>query len=103
MRMFARRRRRSYAWCIGLGLLALAFVVPSSALADGTETLGTPSVPVAAGTGALVAGVGTETSQPQSFSFTVPGTPKQVLLYWTGQNIQPAGLGLEVGGRRRRR
>ena len=71
-----------------LRLLAMAAVVvgvtASVAHADGTETLGTPSIPIVQGTGVLVAGVGTELAQPSSFSFAVPGTVKQSLVYWTG-------------------
>ncbi len=72
-----------------LGVLVLACV--PSALADGSESLGVPSVPLAAGSGVLAAGVGTETGQPASFSFSVPGSVKQVLLYWTGHYSQDLG------------
>src|SRR5690348_1407301 len=69
--------------------LAVAAVVAATvALADGTETLGPPSVSVSGGTGIVTAGVGMELSPnlPNSFSVSVPAgaTVKQVLLYWTG-------------------
>ncbi len=54
-------------------------------LADGTETLGIPSIPIAEGTGVVAAGVGlTEVSQGD-ISIDVPGAVQQVLLYWEGQ------------------
>lgn len=54
----------------------------SLATADGTETLGTPSVEVAAGTGVAVGGVGLF-DQPGTLGVEVPGdaTVRQVLLY----------------------
>jgi hypothetical protein len=66
----------------------LGLVLAQAALADGTETLGTPSIPLASGSGIVTAGVGTTFSQPGSMNFNVPGTPKQVLLYWVG-NFAP--------------
>lgn len=66
-----------------LGLLLIG--VFSSALADGTEELGTPSIPIASGTGMVAAGTGM-VSQPGSFDVSIPNgsTVKQVLLYWEG-------------------
>jgi hypothetical protein len=75
----------SFGSCLTAFLVAL-FLVPN-ALANGTETLGPTAT--AGGTGILVAGVGTETGQPQSFSFDVPGAVKQVFLYWTGHHSAP--------------
>jgi len=68
-------------------------MLASVALGDGTETLGPPSVSVSSGTGAVVAGVGTELTQPGSgtISVTVPGTVRQVLLYWSGHYSLPNG------------
>jgi len=57
----------------------------TAAIADGTETLGTPlGITVEQGTGIVVGGTGLTESQPQSISVTVPGgaTVNQVLLYW---------------------
>lgn len=52
--------------------------------ADGTETLGTPSIPIASGTGIAAAGTGL-ISQPGYLDIDVPaGTIKQVLVYWEG-------------------
>ncbi len=53
--------------------------------ADGTETLGTPGIPIASGTGVVAAGTGM-VSQPAALSVTVPdgAVVKQVLLYWEG-------------------
>src|SRR4051812_20791076 len=63
-----------------------ALVCASAAFADGTETLGPPSVTVATGTDVVAAGVGMEgySNLPNSFGVNVPGTVKQVLLYWEG-------------------
>lgn len=58
------------------------------ARADGTETLGPPSIAIQSGTGIVVAGTGL-LSQPGTVNINVPGTVKQVLLYWEGQSIVP--------------
>ncbi|MGH8469757.1 MAG: hypothetical protein ACREVY_12490 [Gammaproteobacteria bacterium] len=68
-------------------LLAAVFN-PLSAWADGTETLGPPSIPIQSGTGIVAAGTGL-ISQPGTIGISVPGTVKQVLLYWEGQSISP--------------
>jgi hypothetical protein len=56
----------------------------SSVIADGTETLGTPSITIGSGTGVVAGGTGM-ISQPGSISVDVPGSVVQVLLYWEGQ------------------
>ncbi len=55
------------------------------ARADGTETLGTPSIAIASGTGVAAAGTGMH-DQPGIITVEVPtgATVKQVLLYWEG-------------------
>lgn len=71
---------------IVLVLFSLLLIgVFSSALADGTEELGPPGVPIASGTGIVAAGTGM-VSQPGTFDVSVPdgSTVKQVLLYWEG-------------------
>jgi hypothetical protein len=77
-----------------VGLLSL--VAASSALADGTETLGPPSVTINANaTRVVAAGVGMTgfTNTPNSFSVTVPAgaTVRQVLLYWGGHFTSGVG------------
>jgi len=63
-----------------LALLAL----PSAVMfADGTETLGPPSIPIASGSGIVAAGTGLE-AQPGTIAINVPGTVQQALLYWGG-------------------
>ena len=65
----------------GVALLGLS----SGAMADGTETLGTPlGITVEQGTGIVMAGTGLTDSQPQDINVTVPAgaTVNQVLLYW---------------------
>ena len=54
--------------------------------ADGTETLGPPSIAIAEGSGVIVAGVGLEAVQTGTINLDVPAgsTVKQVLLYWEG-------------------
>lgn len=71
------------------GAAAVALSAPPTALADGTETLGTPSVPIAGGTDLLVAGVGTEqhadTAVPLDFVVPAGASIEQVLVYWQGE------------------
>lgn len=61
-------------------------------LADGTETLGTPSISIASGSGIVAQGVGLVT-QPGIININVPtgATIKQVLLYWEGQHKTTSG------------
>ena len=64
----------------------LCSVLAAPALADGTETLGPPSIPIADGTGLVAAGTGL-VNQPGTLSLSmVPegATIQQVLLYWEG-------------------
>jgi hypothetical protein len=71
------------------GAAALALWAPHTALADGTETLGTPSVPIADGTDLIVAGVGTEqhpgSAVPLDFVVPAGASIEQVLVYWQGE------------------
>jgi hypothetical protein len=57
--------------------------IAAPAAADGTETLGPPTVTIANGTGVTVGGIGMF-EQPSELSITVPdgATVEQVLLYW---------------------
>jgi hypothetical protein len=72
---------------------AAAFAVAGSlalappAAADGTETLGAPSIAIAAGSGFAIGGTGLQT-QPGTIMVNVPAgaTVEQVLLYWEGDN-----------------
>jgi len=69
--------------CALLSLLAL----PGVAAADGTETLGPPSIGIGAGTGIAAAGVGLHPSGgPGVILLDVPAGAGivQVLLYWSG-------------------
>lgn len=74
----------------------LAALVAASALAltgqssaEGTETLGAPSIAIASGTGVVSDGTGLE-AQPSSVSLDVPAgaTVKQVLAYWEGSHYE---------------
>lgn len=67
--------------CMGISIMS----VSHSAWADGTETLGPPSIAIATGTGVSSAGTGMIT-QPGSISVDVPAGAaiRQVLLYWEG-------------------
>lgn len=80
-------RRTSAAVVLAVVFTALAvFGLQPMAGADGTETLGTPSVTIAEGSGVATGGTGMQDQQPASFTVTVPAgaTVKQVLLYWEG-------------------
>ena len=61
----------------------------TAVLADGTEILGPPSIPIATGTAVRAAGVGLDDSQPGTITVTIPAgaTVKQVILYWGGNNL----------------
>jgi hypothetical protein len=72
---------------------AAAVVMAAAAYADGTETLGPPSVPISSdATRVLAAGVGMTNfvNAPNAFSVNVPAgaTVRQVLLYWGGHFSQ---------------
>lgn len=77
-------RRRIVALSVIAGLVG--FIPMSPAGADGMETLGTPSIPIAQGSGLVTAGVGMHSRQPEAVSISVPvnALVKQVLLYWEG-------------------
>lgn len=68
-----------------------AVAVTSTVLAEGTETLGPPSIQIAEGTGAIAAGTGMWT-QPGTIDIEVPAgvTVEQVLAYWEGHNSTTA-------------
>jgi len=61
----------------------------------GTESLGPIEIPLASGTGIVVSGVGLvgdpAVVQPGNIDINVPGTVKQVILYWEGQNTTSGG------------
>ncbi len=75
--------------------LTAVLVAAPAALADGTETLGPPSIAIASGSASLIAGVGTKDypGTAVSFSFQVPAgaTVKQVLAYWHGHTTSGTG------------
>ncbi len=73
------------ATIFGLGIALSA----GSAWADGTETLGPPSTPIATGTGIIGAGTGLRDG-PGTIDIDVPGAAQQVLLYW-GCFASPGG------------
>ena len=68
------------------GAFALVLAAQGAALADGTETLGDPSIAIAEGSGFAAGGVGMDDGQPASFNVTVPAgaAVNQVLIYWEG-------------------
>jgi hypothetical protein len=76
-----------------LSLLIVSLPV-YAAWADGTETLGPPSIPIAQGSGLVAAGTGLHT-QPGTIQIDVPSgaTVEQVLLYWEGQSLFNTTLG----------
>ena len=75
--------------------------VPSGAVwADGTETLGPPSIAIASGTGVIVAGTGLSLAQPDTISINVPAgsTVEQVLLYWEGRDFSNGDDTIVING-----
>jgi len=66
-------------------------ISPGKALADGNDTLGTPSIPIETGTGIVAKGVGLALGQPNTIDIDVPAgaTITQVLLYWDGKMADP--------------
>jgi len=82
-------------------LVALVALPAAGVWADGTETLGPPSIGIASGSGIVAAGTGLR-SQPGSINITVPAgaTIQQVLLYWEGQHEQgsPGHNAIQVNG-----
>jgi hypothetical protein len=70
--------------------------------ADGTETLGPASIPIATGSSVVAAGTGLLLAQPKPINITVPAgaTIKQVLIYWEGQSFVSAAPDdtIEVNG-----
>lgn len=77
-----------------------AFLPLGAARADGTETLGPPSIPIAAGTGIVSDGVGLMNIQPGTINLNVPANAevKQVLAYWEGESRSNPDNTLEVNG-----
>ncbi len=77
------KRVKLAIWCVVTLCLLIA---AAPVLADGTETLGPPSIGIASGSGIVAAGTGLRT-QPATINLTVPAgaTVNQVLLYWEGQ------------------
>lgn len=78
--------RRAIAGLVAIAGIGLA--LPSSpAGADGTETLGPPSIPIATGSGVVTEGTGLFV-QPSTVNIAVPAhaTVKQTLLYWQGEH-----------------
>lgn len=67
----------------------LTLLMSSVVLADGNETLGGPSIPIASGSGVVAAGTGLVT-QPNTIDLTVPGgaSIEQVLVYWQQQTVE---------------
>lgn len=77
---------------ITFGGLLLYGPLAVDVLADGTETLGPPSIPITSGSGIVSAGTGLLT-QPGMIDLEVPtgAAIKQVLLYWECQFFNSAG------------
>ena len=69
-----------------VALVLLLTFVGQHAFADGTETLGPPTIDIQPGTGLVVAGVGLADTQPGSIFIDVPNDAAviQVILYWAG-------------------
>ena len=80
-------KRPVFALLLGALSLFMIGAFPGLAFADGTETLGPPSISIASGTGYVAAGVGLKDVQPGNIDINVPAgvSIEQVLLYWEGQ------------------
>lgn len=87
---------RSPGTGLALGLGCLLLALSPRVHADGTESLGPPIIPVAAGTQIIGSGAGLFV-QPASIVLDVPATAsvQQVILYWNGFDTAPMG---PVGG-----
>ena len=74
---------------IVLSILLLLGVTSVEVLADGTETIGPPSVPISAGSGILASGTGLH-AQPGEINMVIPNgvAISQVLLYWEGEHVE---------------
>jgi hypothetical protein len=93
--------KRTLALTVLVMLLA-SLALPSVVMfADGTETLGDPSIPIAMGSGFVASGVGLGV-QPGTITIDVPpgATVNQVLLYWGGAVVGavPADNEISVNG-----
>jgi hypothetical protein len=87
------------------GAVIAVLATAPAALADGTETLGPPSIAISNGTGVAVAGVGTQEhpNAPVALSVGVPSNAliKQVLVYWEGhvtRNVMVPDPTIELNG-----
>ena len=82
--------RRSIVFSLTIAMVLM--LSAPAAFADGTETLGPPSVAIAEGSGVEAAGVGM-VAQPRLVNITVPSsaTVAQTLLYWNGFHSSPTG------------
>lgn len=73
----------------------LSTIGPSFSIAIATETLDDIDIPLASGTGIKTAAVGLvgdpAVVQPGTINIDVPGTVKQVIIYWEGQNATSGG------------
>ena len=72
------------------GVLTLLLVGAISGLiwAEGTEELGPAEIPIEAGTGVAIGGIGMEFDDPATIAITVPAgnSVEQTILYWSGFN-----------------
>ncbi len=84
--------RRRMVWGT-LALVAALVAGMSPAVADGNQTLGTPSVPIASGSGIATGGTGLADTGSGTIDVTVPdgASVAQVLLYWEGQYVAGSG------------
>ncbi len=82
-----KHRPWSYLAGVVLALALLTSLFSSGAAADGTETLGEPSIPIASGNGTVAGGTGLIDQETGTITLDVPlgVSIEQVLLYWEGQ------------------
>lgn len=86
------RQRRLGPLLASLLLAATTVLAGTAASADGTETLGPPTITPAEGSGIAVGGTGMVV-QPSTIDVEVPtgASVEQVLLYWEGQSTAATG------------
>lgn len=74
------------AACGLISCLLISLFTAGEVIADGSEQLGMPSIPIAEGSDVIVEGVGLVDGQPGQISIEIPAgvSVEQVLLYWNG-------------------
>jgi hypothetical protein len=86
---------RRLAALVTVALVSLVGGVAGIVWADGSETLGPPSISIGSGSGTVAAGTGLYT-EPGTIDINVPGAVVQALLYW-GDRFDTKGVANPAG------